>query len=164
MTGGAGFIGSHIVERLLKENYEVVALDNLDPYYDPKLKEINIEIFKENPNYTFIKGDILNRELMGSIIKDIDAVFHLAAQAGVRASIKNPEKTFEINTKGTLTLLNLCLDSNIKKFINSSSSSVYGKVKYLPFDEEHPTNPVSPYGVSKLSAEHYCKVFMRFMA
>ena len=159
MTGGAGFIGSHIVERLLKENYEVVALDNLDPYYDPKLKEINIEIFKENPNYTFIKGDILNRELMGSIIKDIDAVFHLAAQAGVRASIKNPEKTFEINTKGTLTLLNLCLDSNIKKFINSSSSSVYGKVKYLPFDEEHPTNPVSPYGVSKLSAEHYCKVF-----
>ena len=159
VTGGAGFIGSHIVERLLKAEHEVVVVDNLDPYYDVKVKETNVEIFKNNPNYTFVNGDIFDKKLMKELIGNVDAIFHLAAQAGVRASIANPRKTFEINTIGTFNLLEICLDGDIKKFVNSSSSSVYGKVKYLPFDEEHPTNPISPYGVSKLAAEHYCRVF-----
>lgn len=159
VTGGAGFIGSHIVERLLKEGYEVVVVDTLDPYYDVKVKETNVEIFKNNPNYTFVNGDIFDKKLMKELIGNVDAIFHLAAQAGVRASIANPRKTFEVNTIGTFNLLEMCLDGDIKKFVNSSSSSVYGKVKYLPFDEEHPTNPISPYGASKLAAEHYCRVF-----
>lgn len=159
VTGGAGFIGSHIVERLLKEGHEVVVVDNLDSYYDVKVKETNVEIFKNNPDYTFVNGDIFDKKLMKELIGNVDAIFHLAAQAGVRASIANPRKTFEVNTIGTFTLLEMCLDTDIKKFVNSSSSSVYGKVKYLPFDEEHPTNPISPYGVSKLAAEHYCRVF-----
>ncbi|HHE40800.1 MAG TPA: SDR family NAD(P)-dependent oxidoreductase, partial [Candidatus Cloacimonetes bacterium] len=159
VTGGAGFIGSHIVERLLKAEHEVVVVDNLDPYYNVKVKETNVEIFKNNPNYTFVNGDIFDKKLMKELIGNVDAIFHLAAQAGVRASIANPRKTFEINTIGTFNLLEICLDGDIKKFVNSSSSSVYGKVKYLPFDEEHPTNPISPYGVSKLAAEHYCRVF-----
>ena len=159
VTGGAGFIGSHIVDKLLQEGHEVVVVDNLDPYYDIELKGRNIKIFKEIPNYTFMKRDILDRELIRGLIEDVDAVFHCAAQAGVRASIANPRKTFEVNAMGTFNLLELCLDSDIKKFINSSSSSVYGEVKHLPFDEEHPTNPISPYGVSKLAAEHYCRVF-----
>ena len=159
VTGGAGFIGSHIVERLLRGGEEVVVVDNFDPYYDIRLKEKNVEMFKGNPNYTFVRGNILDRELMRPIIKEVDAVIHMAAQAGVRASIENPRKTFEVNAYGTFQLLELCMDSDVKKFINASSSSVYGKVKYLPIDEEHPKEPISPYGVSKLSAEHYCRVF-----
>lgn len=90
---------------------------------------------------------------------DIDYVFHQAAQAGVRISVDNPIKPHEVNATGTLNLLDTAKDADVKKIINASSSSVYGKMKYLPFDESHPTEPVSPYGVSKLMAEHYCRVF-----
>lgn len=159
VTGGAGFIGSHVAERFLKEGHEVVAVDNLDPYYDAEIKRRNIEIFKGNANYSFIKGNIRDKELMKDLVDNVDVIFHCAAQAGAKASIENPRKSFDDNVFGTLNLLELSLNSGIKKFVNSSSSSVYGKVKYLPFDEEHPTNPISPYGVSKLVAEHYCRVF-----
>jgi len=159
ITGGAGFIGSHITERLLKGDHEVIVVDNLDPYYDVKIKENNTKLFQNAENFRFVRGSILDKNLMKKLIEDTEIIFHLAAQAGVRASIKDPRKTFNVNANGTFTLLELCLNSNVKKFINSSSSSVYGKVKYLPFDEDHPTNPISPYGVSKLAAEHYCRVF-----
>ncbi len=89
----------------------------------------------------------------------MDYVFHNAAQAGVRASVENPLKTHEVNATGTLNLLEAAADSGVRKVINASSSSVYGKVSYLPFDEDHPNVPVSPYGASKLVAEHYCRVF-----
>ena len=89
----------------------------------------------------------------------VDYVFHEAAQAGVRISVEDPFKPNDVNVLGTLNVLKASLDAGIKKVINASSSSVYGKVKYLPFDEQHPTEPVSPYGISKLAAEHYCRVF-----
>ncbi|MDI6654570.1 MAG: GDP-mannose 4,6-dehydratase, partial [Candidatus Hydrothermarchaeota archaeon] len=91
--------------------------------------------------------------------ESIDYIVHEAAQAGVRASVKDPRKVHEVNTTGTLNILEAVLNSDVKKIVNASSSSVYGKVEYLPLDEEHPKNPVSPYGASKLAAEHYCRTF-----
>ena len=88
VTGGMGFLGSHIVERLLGEGEEVVVVDNFDPYYDIRLKEKNVEMFKNNPNYTFVKGNILDRELMYPIIKEVDTVIHMAAQADISKAMK----------------------------------------------------------------------------
>ncbi len=164
VTGGAGFIGSHVVDRLLYDGYDVLCLDNFDSYYDPAQKKMNISSALKNENFELIEGDIRDRTRIQEILsKDgIDYVVHQAAQAGVRASTKNPEKTMEVNLLGTINLLQAALDSSVKKIVNASSSSVYGKVEYLPFDEEHPKNPLSPYGVSKLAAEHYCDFFKEF--
>jgi UDP-glucose 4-epimerase len=159
ITGGAGFIGSHIAAEVTKE-YEVVIIDNLDDYYSPDLKRRNLEILLANPNVRFFEGDITDPGLLRRVIdSDVEFVFHEAAQAGVRISVENPFKPNQVNVLGTLNVLKASLDAGVKRVINASSSSVYGKVKYLPFDEAHPTMPVSPYGVSKLAAEHYCRVF-----
>ncbi|MCZ7382075.1 MAG: SDR family oxidoreductase [Candidatus Methanoperedens sp.] len=158
VTGGAGFIGSHLCERLLG-NGEVVCLDNFDPYYSPLVKRKNIEALTQHADFELVEGSILDKQLLHSLFKDADFVFHNAAQAGVRVSVENPAKTHEVNATGTLNVLEAAVDSGVKKVINASSSSVYGKVSYLPFDEGHPNVPVSPYGVSKLAAEHYCRVF-----
>ncbi|MDZ4246767.1 MAG: SDR family oxidoreductase [Dehalococcoidia bacterium] len=159
VTGGAGFIGSHICKRLIKEGYEVICLDNFDPYYDPGIKRKNIESLLKDKKFKLVEGDIRDEGLLQDALKGVDYVFHYAAQAGVRASVQNPLKTHEVNATGTLQILRACVKSNVKNLINASSSSVYGKVEYLPLDERHPTVPVSPYGVSKLLAEHYCRVF-----
>lgn len=159
VTGGAGFIGSHICERLLNERHDVICVDNFDPYYDPAIKQRNIEHLLNNDRFTLVRGDIFDERLLQEIFDGVDYVFHEAAQAGVRTSTKYPLKSHEVNATGTLKLLQASLDSDVKKFVNASSSSVYGKVAYLPFDEEHPLMPTSPYGVSKLAAEHYCRVF-----
>jgi UDP-glucose 4-epimerase len=159
VTGGAGFIGSHIIERLLGDGHEVVCLDNFDPYYDPETKRSNIQPFLENENFTLEVGDIRDRESLTRLLEGTDYVFHEAAQAGVRISVDDPMKPHEVNATGTLNLLEAARDSGVEKIINASSSSVYGNVEYLPFDEDHPRRPVSPYGVSKLAAEEYCRVF-----
>ncbi len=160
VTGGAGFIGNHLCERALKEGYEVICLDNFDPYYDPNLKRENVKPFLRNEKFKLVEGDIQDQRLIQEVINQgIDYVFHYAAQAGVRVSVENPMKAHEVNATGTLNILRACLDSNVKKIINASSSSVYGEIAYLPFDEAHPNAPTSPYGVSKLMAEHYCRVF-----
>ncbi|MFC2017473.1 SDR family oxidoreductase [Chloroflexota bacterium] len=160
VTGGAGFIGSHICERLLREGYQVICLDNFDPYYAPNLKRDNIEPLLASKKFKLIEGDIREQKLVNEVIgQDIEYIFHYAAQPGVRASIENPLKPHEVNATGMLNILQAYLNSNVKKLINASSSSVYGKNLYLPFDEAHPTSPISPYGVSKLMAEHYCRVF-----
>ena len=158
VTGGAGFIGSHLCDRLLKKG-EVVCLDNFDQYYSPQAKQKNIEPLIRHPDFKLIRGNILDLELLSSLFADVDYVFHNAAQAGVRASVDNPFKTHEVNATGTLNVLEAAVDSGVRKLINASSSSVYGKVSYLPFDENHPNVPISPYGASKLVAEHYCRVF-----
>lgn len=159
VTGGAGFIGSHIVARLLSEGKEVVCLDNFDPYYDPAVKQENIAPFLTDPNFIPVRGDIRDSSLLTQVLDGVDYVFHEAAQAGVRISVGDPVKPHDINATGTLNLLLAARDAGVRKVVYASSSSVYGTVKYLPFDEYHPTLPVSPYGVSKLMAEHYCRVF-----
>jgi UDP-glucose 4-epimerase len=158
VTGGAGFIGSHLCERLLDKG-EVVCLDNFDPYYSPAVKRRNIEHLLERADFELVEGSILDTELLHRSFEGVDHVFHNAAQGGVRISVENPAKAHAVNATGTLNILKAAVDSGVKKVINASSSSVYGKVSYLPFDEDHPTMPVSPYGVSKLAAEHYCRVF-----
>jgi len=159
ITGGAGFIGSHIAESLVSD-HEVVVVDNLDDYYSPALKQKNLDCIHEKGDFTFIKGDITDQNFIKSVIDEtVDFVYHEAAQAGVRISVEDPFKPNQINVLGTLNVLQASLTAGVKRVINASSSSVYGKVSYMPFDEKHPTTPVSPYGVSKLAAEHYCRVF-----
>ena len=160
ITGGAGFIGSHIAENLAKDGHEIVIVDNLDPYYSVDLKKRNLDIVLNSGDATFINADITDLARMKEIIDStVDYVYHEAAQAGVQISVEDPFKPNDVNVLGTLNVLKASLEADVKKVINASSSSVYGKVKYLPFDEQHPTEPVSPYGVSKLAAEHYCRVF-----
>ncbi|ELY40019.1 GDP-mannose 4,6-dehydratase [Natronorubrum tibetense] len=163
VTGGAGFIGSHISEGLLESSHDVVALDILDPYYDLGIKERNIERCRElgGERYEFIEGSITDEELVREVVAghDIEFVYHQAAQAGVRTSVENPKKPHEINTTGLLNLLLAADDHGVERVVNASSSSVYGAVEYLPYDEDHQNVPQSPYGVTKLTAEHYCRVW-----
>lgn len=161
VTGGAGFIASHVIETLLKRGHKVVALDNLNDYYDPKVKRRNLKLLKAYKDFTFANGDIRNKGTITRVMRKArpDHVIHEAAQAGVRYSVQNPKEVMDINLTGTLNLLEASRKHDVKKMVNASSSSVYGVVKHLPFDEDHPTNPVSPYGVSKLAAEHYCRIY-----
>jgi len=161
VTGGAGFIGSNLVDRLISMGEHVIVLDNFDDYYPPKIKRKNIKHNLNKKNFELIKESIRNSKVLSKILKDVEIVFHLAARPGVRPSIKNPKLYHEVNVDGTLNLLNACLDSNVKKIIYSSSSSVYGEPEYLPIDEKHPTNPISPYGATKLAAEKYSYVFSK---
>lgn len=158
VTGGAGFIGSHLCNQLLDRG-TVVCLDNFDPYYDPQVKRKNIESFMDNPDFELVEGNIHDKQLLYELFEDVDYVFHNAAQAGVRISVDNPSKSHSTNATGTLNVLESAVKAGVRKVINASSSSVYGKVLYLPFDENHPNLPVSPYGASKLIAEHYCRIF-----
>ena len=157
VTGGAGFIGSHLVDNLLKRGNRVIVYDNFDPFYTSK--EQNIKHHLGDSNFTLLKADILHYRTLSSAMRNVDVVFHEAAQPGVRYSIQNPKKVHEVNVTGTLNILKAALANQVKKVIYASSSSVYGFSKYLPFDENHPTNPNSPYAASKLAAEKYCLVF-----
>ena len=163
VTGGAGFIGSHVTIGLLERGYAVTVLDNLDPYYDRRIKERNLERCREvgGDRFEFVKGSITDERLVRDLVasRDVDVVYHLAAQAGVRTSVENPKKPHEINTTGLLNLLLAAQENDVRRFVNASSSSVYGEVEYLPYDEAHQTVPQSPYGVTKLAAEHYCRVW-----
>lgn len=159
VTGASGFIGSTLVEKLIKKNNYVVGFDNFNTFYSGK--EQNIENLKTNTNFEFVQGDILDLELLKKIMKDVDIVFHLAAQPGVRFSLENPIITNKINCEGTINALEAAKFCNVKRLINASSSSVYGNVEYMPTDENHRLNPVSIYGVSKLAAEKYCSLYSK---
>lgn len=165
VTGGAGFIGSHVCEELLQEGHKVVCLDNFNTFYDPRLKEDNIKELKNNPDFVLIRGDIIDRGALDLIFEQhpISRVIHLAALPGVRTSFGASAGNYiDVNIRGTLNLLEKAREKNIKQFIFASSSSVYGRDSKVPFLETE-TNmvPVSPYGVSKLSAEVLCKSFHR---
>jgi len=160
VTGGAGFIGSHLAERFVRDGHNVVVVDNHEPFYDLDIKEYNINTGRKaakesSGSYEFTEGDVRNGEFIKDVVTDTDYVYHQAAQAGVRPSVQNPRKYNEVNVDGTLNLLDACRDEGIERFVMASSSSVYGVPQYLPYDEQHPTTPVSPYGASKLAAERY---------
>lgn len=158
VTGGAGFIGSHLVDRLIEMGNHVIVYDNFDEYYAGK--EDNIQNHLGDPNFSLIKADILDYDALHKAMNKVDIVFHLAAQAGVRYSLENPIKTNTVNTTGTLNVLRAAKQNRLKKIVFASSSSVYGLPQYMPVDEKHPTNPVSIYGASKLAAERYCRILV----
>ncbi len=156
VTGGAGFIGSHLVDRLLRDGFHVHVIDDLST---GNLKNIAHHQGKEK--YHFIEGDIRDSDLIKNTMKDVDAVFHEAAVVSVPRSVKNPLHTNEVNVRGTLNLLKACLDSGVKRFIYGSSTAIYGDAEDLPIKENLIPKPISPYAVSKLAAEGYVNVFHR---
>lgn len=160
ITGGAGFIGSTVTEKLLNENNYVVALDNFCDYYDPKLKERNIKPFKNN--YKIYRGDIRDKEILKKVFDEnkIDIVIHLAAMAGVRASIENPCLYQDVNCNGTQNVLEAMKEHNVKKLVFASSSSVYGNCKEVPFREDMIVDyAISPYAATKKSNEVMIHVY-----
>ena len=161
VTGGAGFIGSHLCERLLRNGVHVICLDNFDSFYDPNIKIKNVEgMVKKFPGqFELITGDIRNPEQMTEVFKKnrIDFVVHLAARAGVRPSIEQPLLYQDVNIRGTIVLLEACKEYGIKDFVFASSSSVYGENQKVPFSEEDfDIQPISPYGVTKRAGELLC--------
>lgn len=162
VTGGAGFIGSSLCKKLLDNELNVVALDNFNDFYDPKLKNKNIAEFKKSKNFQSVKGDIVSAQTVNNLFEkyEISAVFHLAARAGVRPSIIEPELYQKVNIEGTLNLLKVAVEHKVGKFIFASSSSVYGNNKKVPFSEADPVdNPISPYAATKKAGELLCYTF-----
>lgn len=159
VTGGAGFIGSHLTERLLGMGAHVTVFDRFDLFY--RGKQSNLVTASSFPGFRLVEGDILDRALLDSTMEGVDVVFHEAGQAGVGFSIENPRATNDANVDGTLNVLWSAKKNGVKLLVNASSSSIFGKPDYLPIDESHPARPTSPYGVSKLAAEHYAKVFYK---
>lgn len=162
VTGGAGFIGSHLVDRLLASGHTVVCLDNLDDFYSPDLKRLNQRAHREHNAYHFEEGDIRDRDLISTLFKryDLGCVIHLAAKAGVRPSLHNPGLYTAVNVTGTQVLLEAIRKVGVEKFIFASSSSVYGNNSKTPFSEKDRVDqPVSPYGATKRMGELLCYTY-----
>ncbi|MFD0958307.1 NAD-dependent epimerase/dehydratase family protein [Paenibacillus chungangensis] len=153
VTGGAGFIGSHLVEQLLKLNVTVTCLDNFSGG-----KTDNLEGVFKHPLLTVVKADITNYDEIVHWFKGVDIVFHQAVSKNSVCMI-NPRLDLKTNAEGTFNVLEASRVHQVKKVIHASTGSVYGEPKYVPEDEHHPTDPVSYYGASKLTAEKYCQVF-----
>ena len=164
ITGCAGFIGSHLTDRLLKDGYEVIGIDNFNDYYDPRVKKRNLDQAKKSKHFKLYREDILNFEAMKKIFKNAqpEKVVHLAARAGVRPSIADPLLYSQMNVLGTVNLLKLSVDSKVQQFIFGSSSSVYGNSKKIPFREDDLCDKIiSPYGSSKRAAEFWVESFYK---
>ena len=161
VTGGAGFIGSHLCERLLSDRVKVICLDNFDSFYDPNIKIKNVEgVKKKFPQlFELVTGDIRNPDHLKGVLQknQIDFLVQLAARAGVRPSISDPLLYQDVNIRGTIVLLESCKAHGIKNFIFASSSSVYGENQRVPFTEEDlDIQPISPYGATKRAGELLC--------
>lgn len=161
VTGCAGFIGWKVSEKLLERGYKVIGVDNLNDYYDVKVKKYRLNSLKNYPEFKFYEVDIENLEGLKEVFKknSFDYVINEAARAGVRYSMENPYVYFTTNVLGTLNLLELCKEYGVKKFVLASTSSLYAGQK-MPFNEDLPVNtPISPYAASKKSAEVLCYTY-----
>ena len=160
LTGGAGFIGSHLAERLAAEGHEVTVVDAFTDYYDPSLKRANFSVLQA-AGVELAEGD-LNQLDLGALVRGVDVVFHLAGQPGVRASWG---ETFSVyldqNVLATQRLLEACKAESTERFVYASSSSIYGDAERFPTSEDDLPAPISPYGVTKLAAEHLCRLYYR---
>jgi UDP-glucuronate 4-epimerase len=157
VTGGAGFIGSHTVDRLLAEGADVTVLDEFNDYYDPSIKRANVAAFKGNVR--LVEGDIRDREIVNATFREgkFDTVIHLAARAGVRPSIEDPELYLNTNIYGTHHLLEAARQTNVPQFLFASSSSVYGINEKVPFSEtDRIEQTISPYAMTKMCGEQMC--------
>ena len=162
ITGGAGFIGSHVAKKLMDRGDQVVIIDNFNDYYDPKLKEDRIKIFLKGYKFKLYRGDIRDIKLLDKIFKKekIDKIVHLAAMAGVRYSIENPFVYADVNVMGSLNLLELAAKYKVKNFVFASSSSVYGNNKKLPFAESDSVDqPIAMYAATKKADELMAHVY-----
>ncbi|QKK02902.1 MAG: NAD-dependent epimerase [Pseudomonadota bacterium] len=156
LTGSAGFIGSHVARRLLADGHAVVGLDNLNPYYDPRLKQDRLALFSDHPNYRHISGDLADRPLVESVFDRHrpGRVIHLAAQAGVRYAAENPHVYAHSNVTGTLHILEGCRHHPVEHLVFASTSSIYGANTAMPFAENQPTeHPLTLYAATKKANE-----------
>lgn len=154
VTGGAGFIGSHLVDELLMRGLKVVVLDN---FFNGCLD--NLRSHLDDPNFELIEGDVRDGFCLRKAMEDVDAVIHEAAITSVPFSIKNPKLTLEVNSTGTLNLLEASVEAGARRFVFASSCAVYGEARKIPVSEEEPPMPLSPYARSKLEAERHCLNF-----
>jgi UDP-glucuronate 4-epimerase len=159
LTGGAGFIGSHVAEALLQRGHELTIVDNFNDFYAPRIKEANIESVRRIGDFQLCRIDLLDLEILRDIFRERcpEVIIHLAAYAGVRPSLQNPSLYDRVNVTGTAHLLDLARDSGVRSFIFGSTSSVYGVNSKVPFTETDPLNKlISPYAVTKRAAELLC--------
>jgi len=162
VTGAAGFVGSHLTERLLTDGHSVVGLDNFNDFYDPDIKRANLGGAKSYAGFTMVEGDIRDEAGVDAVFDRHrpDAVVHLAAMAGVRSSIERPHLYTDVNVQGTTVLLDAAARHGTGPFVFASSSSVYGNNAQVPFSEAHRVeNPISPYAATKRAAELLCHTF-----
>lgn len=162
LTGGAGFIGSHLAEALLGHGCALLILDDLNDYYDPALKRANLEAVRRAGAFEFVHGDICDQALVEGLVERFrpEAIVHLAARAGVRPSLEQPVLYQRVNVEGTAVLLEAARRSRVARFVFASSSSVYGAASRVPFSEEDPVRfPISPYAASKIAGEALCHVY-----
>lgn len=164
ITGGAGFIGSTLCDRMLECDNKIVVVDNFNDYYSPKLKEKNIKHNLENKNYKLYRGDICDKNLLRKIFEEnqIDVVVHIAASAGVRPSIENPLSYVKNNIEGTVNIVEVMKENGIKKIVFASSSSIYGNCKEEIFSENlKVSEPISPYAASKSACEQFLYTYSK---
>jgi UDP-glucuronate 4-epimerase len=161
VTGSAGFIGSHLCERLLSDGHIVLGVDNFDDFYDPKIKRQNISQCLTNKNFELIEADIRDQAAMEKAVSEgIEVIIHLAARAGIRPSIAQPLLYADVNVNGTVVLLEAAKKCKVDKFIFGSSSSVYGNNKKIPFSEiDNVDFPISPYAATKKAGELICHTY-----
>ncbi|MBN1360620.1 MAG: SDR family NAD(P)-dependent oxidoreductase [Sedimentisphaerales bacterium] len=161
VTGAAGFIGSHLTERLLEDGWSVVGVDNFDEFYAPPVKRRNLARAQENPRFQLVEADIRDKAAMQqAVTDDVDVIVHLAARAGVRPSIEQPALYTDVNINGTVVMLEVAREHEIEKFVFASSSSVYGNNKKVPFSEDDNVDfPISPYAATKKAGELICHTY-----
>lgn len=163
VTGGAGFIGSHLVGKLLAEgDWQITIVDDLNDFYSPEIKRANLALLSDSPDVEFVEADIRNFAALEPVFErtEFDTIVHLAARAGVRPSLLEPQLYIETNINGTTNLLELARQHGVRQFVFGSSSSVYGENKKVPFAEDDPIfEPISPYAATKAAGELICHTY-----